>query len=85
MERLAQLVIFVVVVNSGMKRGEEVKHGLQVVIPDSLKSIVSVKVVTADVICRVGGADPSERHRVQLGLNRKHSRMTGNVLEDRNR
>lgn len=35
---------------------------LQVIVPDSLESIV------ADVVCQVGGADPSERHRGQLGL-----------------
>lgn len=39
----AQLVIFVV--NSGMEKGRKVNCGLQVIVPDSLKSIV------ADVVC----------------------------------
>lgn len=58
----SRLVILDVVVG-------EVSRRSQVVVPDSLKSVVAVKVVAADVVCGVGGADPSERHRVELGLN----------------
>lgn len=66
----AQLVIFVVpVVDGGMKRGGGRNRRLQVVIPDSLESIVAMEIVATDVVCRVGGADPSEGHRAQLGLN----------------
>lgn len=43
------------------------KWRLQVVVPDSLESVVAVEIVAADVICRVGNADPSEGHRAQLG------------------
>lgn len=42
---------------------------LQIVVPDSLKSVVAVEVVPADVVRRVGGADSQKRHGAQLGLN----------------
>lgn len=67
----AQLVIFIVpVVDSGMKRkgGEGAGRRLQVVVPDSLESVVAVEIIAADVVRRVGGADPSEGHGAQLGL-----------------
>lgn len=41
---------------------------LQVVVPDSLESVVAMKIVPTDVVGRVGGADPQERHGAQLGL-----------------
>lgn len=42
---------------------------LQVIVPDPLESVVAVEVVPADVVRRVGGADPQKRHGAQLGLN----------------
>lgn len=69
----AQLGIFVVpFINSGMKRGRSVGRrreggGLQVIVADPLESVVAVEIIAADVVCGVGGADPSERHRAQLG------------------
>lgn len=41
---------------------------LQVVVPDSLESVVAMKIVPTDVVGRVGGADPQKRHGAQLGL-----------------
>lgn len=41
---------------------------LQVVVSDSLESVVAMEIVPADVIGRVGGADPPKRHGAQLGL-----------------
>ncbi len=43
----------------------------QVVVPDALESIVAVKIVAADVVCRVRGTDPSKGHGAQLGLKEK--------------
>lgn len=62
----AQLVNHVV--NSWIKKGWKVNHGLQVIITDSFESVVAMEIIAADVICQVGCTDPSERHRVQLGL-----------------
>lgn len=56
-----QLVIFVALVVSGKLRNEERENlTLQVIIPNSLESIVAVKVVSADVVGRVGCTHPSE-------------------------
>lgn len=44
------------------------KSRLQVVVSDTFESIVAMEIVATDVICRVGGTDPSEGHRAQLGL-----------------
>ena len=41
---------------------------LQVIVSDALECVIAVEIGAADVIGRVGGADPSERDRVQLGL-----------------
>lgn len=57
----AQLVIFVFSVVDCQR--------LQVVVPDSLESIVAMEIIAADIIRRVGGADPPEGHGAQLGLN----------------
>lgn len=51
---LAQLVIFVFSVVDCRR--------LQVVVPDSLKSIVAMEIIATDIIRRVGGADPPEGH-----------------------
>lgn len=52
-----------------MERGEwtDRERGLQVIVPDSLESVVAVEIIATDVVCRVGGAYPSERHGAQLG------------------
>lgn len=69
--RSAGLSIFVVLVaDSGMKKGRRrANRGLQVIVPDPLESVVAMEIIPADVVCRVGGADPPEGHRAQLGLN----------------
>lgn len=52
-----------------MERGEwtDGGRGLQVIVPNSLESVVAVEIIAADVVCRVGGADPSKGHGAQLG------------------
>lgn len=52
-----------------MKKGRRALRRLQVIIPDSLESIVAMEIIAADIVCRVGGADPSQGHGAQLGLN----------------
>lgn len=51
------------------EEGRRASQRLQVIIPDSLKSVVAMEIIATDVVCWVGGADPSEGHRAQLGLN----------------
>lgn len=48
----AQLVIFVVPVadRNGMKRRSD-SQGLQVIIPDSLESVVAMEIIAADIVC----------------------------------
>lgn len=57
----AKLVIFVVSL--------VYSQHLQVIVPNSLESIVAMEIIAADIIRRVGGTDPPEGHRAQLGLN----------------
>lgn len=48
----AQLVIFVVpVVDSGMMGEGRAWRRLQVIIPDSLESIVAMEIIAADIVC----------------------------------
>lgn len=54
---------------------------LQVVVSDSLESIVAMEIVPADVIGRVGGADPAKRHGAQLGLGEQINRTLNSELD----
>lgn len=47
--------------------GGGLRQRLQVIVPDPLESIVAMEIVAADIVGRVGGADPSEGHGAQLG------------------
>lgn len=50
------------------KLGIFVTETLQVIVPDSLESVVAVEIVAADVVRRVGGAYSPEGHGAQFGL-----------------
>ena len=50
------------------KPGIFVTDMLQVVVPDSLESVVAMEIVAADVVRRVGSAYSPEGHGAQLGL-----------------